>query len=57
MTKTENTLFDQELHRRLKILESPDYSDPARDDLPLIDILALCLGIAIINVVGFGLLY
>ncbi len=33
--------FDAELERRLNILESADYDDPARTDLPRLDYILL----------------
>ena len=45
--------FDEELERRLRVLEAPDYEDPARRDLPAMDFAIL----AAIVVVATVLLY
>lgn len=57
MSFESETTFDRELERRLAVLESPDYSDPARDDLPNRDLVALCIGIVFLNLVSFAFLY
>jgi hypothetical protein len=33
--------FNEELERRLQIIEEPDYEDPARKDLPYVDLVIL----------------
>lgn len=33
--------FDEELERRLAILEASEYEDPARKDLPAVDLVVL----------------
>jgi hypothetical protein len=49
--------FDRELNRRLNIIESADYVDPAREDLPLIDIVVLCLGVAFVIAISTVVFY
>ncbi len=43
--------FDAELERRLRILESSDYDDPARTDLPQLDYVLLAV-IVVVTVVA-----
>lgn len=33
--------FNEELERRLQMIEQPDYEDPARNDLPYVDLVLL----------------
>lgn len=47
----EEESFDAELERRLNILESADYDDPARTDLPLLDYVLLA-AIVVVTVVA-----
>ena len=46
--------FEQELERRLAILEAPDYEDPARKDLPALDLAILAI-VIVVSVVGLYL--
>lgn len=36
--------YDEELRRRLAALEDPEYDDPARTDLPRLDLVLLAVG-------------
>lgn len=45
--------FDGELERRLAVLEAPDYEDPARKDLPAVDLVI----VAVLVVAATVLLY
>ncbi len=45
--------FDEELERRLAILEAADHEDPARRDLPAVDLVIL----AVLVVAATVLLY
>jgi hypothetical protein len=39
--------FEQELERRLEILEAPGYEDPARKDLPALDLVILTVAVVV----------
>lgn len=43
--------FGEELERRLEVLEAPDYEDPARGDLPTVDVIIVGI-VVLITVVG-----
>lgn len=45
--------FRRELERRLEILEAPDYEDPARKDLPALDLVLLAVSVIAITVVMY----
>lgn len=52
-----NTALDGELERRMAIIESADYDDPAREDLPWGDIVALTVLVALIVLISWVVLY
>ncbi|MGH3085986.1 MAG: hypothetical protein ACRDSJ_01550 [Rubrobacteraceae bacterium] len=45
--------FDEELERRLRRIEAPDYDDPARRDLPTLDLVLLAAIILVTVVVMY----
>lgn len=45
--------LDGELERRLEILEDPDYEDPARKDLPTLDLVFLAILVVVTVVVMY----
>jgi hypothetical protein len=42
---------DAELSRRLTTIEDPAYDDPARADLPRVDLVLLAVGVVVVVVV------
>ncbi len=42
--------FERELERRLGAIESPDYRDPAREDIPLSEIVVVTILSAVVVV-------
>lgn len=46
----EDRAFAKELQRRLDTIEAPDYEDPARRDLPAIDLVVVLIVSAVVIV-------
>lgn len=46
----EDREFSAELERRLETIESPDYRDPARRELPAVDVLVFTLAAVVVIV-------
>lgn len=57
MALPNDSKFNLELSRRLALIESEDYIDPARQDLPVKDILLLLFGIVAVIIVSTMVLY
>lgn len=47
--------FDEELERWLQIIEAPDYEEPARKDLPALDLIILGVIALLTVVVMYGI--
>lgn len=47
----ESQSFEERLSERLSLLESPDYSDPARKDIPALDLLLLTSMIVVVSAI------
>lgn len=54
---TYDAAFSEELERRMAILEDDGYEDPARNDLPVGDIVALVVIVVLGVLVSYAVLY
>jgi hypothetical protein len=54
---TDDPRFDRELARRLDLIESPDYRDPALADLPIPDLVGLAILVVVTVAFAYWMLY